>query len=68
MNQAEIYDICKQATPQSHERRLFCYVLRNVVVSADGLDVRKIGNVDEGVVERGEDACDAEDELACTIN
>ena len=29
------------------------------------LDVREIGDVDEGVVEGGEDACDAEDELAC---
>jgi len=29
-----------------------------------GLDVREIGDVDEGVVERGEDACYAEDELA----
>jgi len=28
-------------------------------------DVREIGNVDEGVIERGEDACDAEDKLAC---
>lgn len=31
-------------------------------------DVREIGDVDEGVVEGGEDACDAEDELACTIS
>ena len=29
------------------------------------LDVREIGDVDEGIVEGGEDACDAEDELAC---
>ncbi len=28
-------------------------------------DVREIGNVDEGVIERGENACDAEDKLAC---
>ena len=31
-------------------------------------DVREIGDVNEGVVERGEDACDAEDELACEVN
>ena len=30
-------------------------------------DVREIGDVDEGVVEGGEDACDAEDEFACGI-
>lgn len=30
-----------------------------------GSDVREIGDVDEGVVEGGEDACHAEDELAC---
>jgi len=29
-----------------------------------GSDVREISDVDEGVVERGEDACHAEDELA----
>lgn len=28
-------------------------------------DLRKIGNVDEGIVERGEDAGNAENELAC---
>ena len=27
-------------------------------------DVREIGDMDEGIVEGGEDACDAEDELA----
>ena len=31
-------------------------------------DVREIGDVDEGVVERGEDACNSEDELACEVN
>lgn len=30
----------------------------------EGSDVRKIGDVDEGVVEGGEDTGDAEDELA----
>jgi hypothetical protein len=30
------------------------------------LDVREIGDVHEGIVERGEDACDAEDEFAYT--
>lgn len=30
-----------------------------------GSDVRKIGDVDEGVVEGGEDAGNAKDELAC---
>lgn len=29
------------------------------------LDVRNVSDVDEGVVEGGEDACDAEDKLAC---
>jgi len=29
-----------------------------------GLDVREIGDVNEGVVERGKDTCHAEDELA----
>lgn len=33
-----------------------------------GSNVRKIGDVDEGVVEGGEDACDAEDELACSFH
>jgi len=28
-------------------------------------DVREIGDVNEGVVERGKDACNTEDELAC---
>ena len=28
------------------------------------LDVREIGNMDEGIVEGGEDTCYAEDELA----
>jgi len=36
--------------------------------SAAVSDVREIGDVDEGVVEGGEDACDAEDELACEVN
>ena len=30
------------------------------------LDVRQIGDMDEGVVEGGEDASDAEDEFACS--
>ena len=30
-------------------------------------NVREIGDMDEGVVEGGEDTCDAEDELACDI-
>ena len=29
------------------------------------LDVREIGDMDEGVVEGGEDTCNSEDELAC---
>ena len=32
-----------------------------------GSDVREIGDVDEGVVERGEDTGNAKDELACSI-
>jgi len=32
---------------------------------ASALDVREIGDVDEGVVEGGEDAGHAEDEFAC---
>ena len=37
------------------------------VVCCFVLDVREIGDMDEGIVEGGEDACDAEDELACEI-
>ena len=35
--------------------------------TADGLAAAEIGNVDEGVVEAGEDASDAEDELTCNL-
>lgn len=38
-----------------------------VVESQSRSDVRKIGDVDEGVIEGSEDACDAEDELACVL-
>jgi hypothetical protein len=30
-------------------------------------DVRKIGDVDKGIVEGGKDASDAKDEFACSI-
>ena len=30
-------------------------------------NVREIGDMDEGVVEGGKDACDAKDELACKV-
>ena len=33
--------------------------------SESGRDIRKIGNVDEGVVEGGEDTGNTENELAC---
>ena len=33
--------------------------------TADGLAARKIGDVDEGVVEAGKDASNTEDELIC---
>jgi len=33
----------------------------------DGFAAREIGDVDEGVIEGGEDASDAEDELTCTL-
>ena len=35
--------------------------------TGDGFAAGKIGDVDEGVVEGGEDASDAEDELTCTL-
>lgn len=35
------------------------------VKSEPGRDIRKIGNVDEGVVEGGEDTGNTENELAC---
>ena len=46
-----------------------CVLGRIVVACAlEGVsDVREIGDVDEGIVEGGEDACDAEDELACAM-